>query len=58
MSLDTYKKQVYLSMLKVQKVTIQEADKLMKLYAEDFQEFLDDNLTPVAAAGGMVIYYL
>ena len=57
MHLETYKQKVRDCLTENYKHTTQENDRLMKLYEEDFQEFLDDKWEPSVAATAMVMGY-
>ena len=57
MSLESYKKKVRECLIKNYKHTIQENDRLMTLYEDDFQEFLDDKWEPSLVATAMVMGY-
>ena len=58
MNLESYKKKVEECLLKIQKVSTQVKDKLMKEYETDFQEFLEEDYKPEMVAYGMVTHLL
>ena len=57
MSLSDYKKKVEEWMINESNCSIQETNRLMKLYADDFPEFLADNWEPSAAGTAMQMGY-
>ena len=57
MSLEDYKQKVRECLTKNYKHTVQENERLMKLYEDDFQEFLSDRWEPSVAATAMVMGY-
>ena len=58
MTLEEYKKKVEESLKKNNNCSIQEVEKLMKEYEEDFQEFMKQNYTPEMVSMGMIMHYL
>lgn len=58
MSLQDYKAKVGECLTKNLKASIQEKEDLMKEYDPDFQEFLEEGLSPEATAAGMAMHLL
>ena len=57
MNLETYKQKVRECLITNYKGTTQEPDRLMTLYEDDFQEFLNDKWEPSLAATAMIMSY-
>ena len=57
MSLENYKQKVREFLRMTANCSVQETERLMKLYDDDFPEFLRDNWKPMSAGSAMMAGY-